>query len=268
MNGNVIVLGLIQGLTEFLPVSSSGHLALTQNLLHFSEAPLPFDVVLHVATMVATLIYFRNDVISLFCEWLSGFAGREGRRRPGWRFGWAVLAGTAVTVAVALPLRDVVENWMASLLAVGCALLVTSLLLWVAGGFSPKEGQVGLRNGLLVGLAQGLAVIPGISRSGSTIVTGLATGLSPEEAFRFSFLLSLPAILGAILLQTHEAGGLSELVGHLPSGWISGALVAFGSGYLALALLRRVVTLGRWRGFAGYCLLLGVISIGLSFFRG
>lgn len=268
MNGDVLVLGLVQGLTEFLPVSSSGHLALAQNLLAFSEAPLPFDVVLHVATMVATLCYFKKDVLSLLADWLSGFGGAEGRTRPGWRFGWAVLAGTIMTVCIALPLKGVVESWMASLLAVGCALLVTSLLLGIAQTFPQKDGQVNLRTGLLVGFVQGLAVIPGISRSGSTIVTGLFSGLSREEAFRFSFLLSLPAILGAIILQVREAGGLSELATDLPHGWFPGALVAFVSGYFALALLRRVVTLGRWRGFALYCLLLGMASIGLSFFRG
>lgn len=265
---DVLVLGFLQGLTEFLPVSSSGHLALAQNLLQFSEAPLPFDVMLHVATMAATLLYFRRDVLSLLGDWLSGFTGTEGRRRPGWRFGWAVIAGTVVTVAVALPLKDLVESWMMSLLAVGCALLVTSLLLWTAGGFPCGEGRVSLKTGLLVGLAQGLAVVPGISRSGSTIVAGLALGLSRDEAFRFSFLLSLPAILGAILLQIDEAGGVTGLAGNLPSGWLFGALVAFGSGYAALALLRRIVTLGRWRGFALYCLVLGGVSIGLSFIRG
>lgn len=268
MNADVLILGLVQGLTEFLPVSSSGHLALAQNLLAFSEAPLPFDVVLHVATMVATLFYFRKDIRSLLTDWFSGFGSEEGRNRPGWRFGWAVLVGTVMTVGIALPLKGVVESWMASLLAVGCALLVTSLLLGLAQVLPSKDGQVSLRTGFLVGFAQGLAVIPGISRSGSTIVTGLFSGLSPQEAFRFSFLLSLPAILGAILLQLREAGGLSELAQSLPRGWAFGALVAFVSGYLALALLRRVVTLGKWKGFALYCFLLGVVSIGLSFFRG
>lgn len=268
-----ILLGLLQGVTEFLPVSSSAHLVLAQTALGWREPSLSFDLLLHVATMAATLLFFRKELCAVAADWFGGWFSPSRRERPGWRYGWAVLAGTLVTVAVALPLKSTVERLFASPLAVGCALLVTaSLLEFGTGrrpsgetgpeGATPRRLSVGV--GLWVGLVQGLAAVPGISRSGSTIVAGQVLGLSREEAFRFSFLLSLPAIAGAALLQVRDLGGMTAFLADLPEGWLPGALVAFVAGYAALVVLRRVVLAGRLRGFALYCALLGSGAVALS----
>lgn len=251
-----VILGLLQGLTEFLPVSSSAHLALAQAFFGFSEPMLTFDVALHFATMIATMIYFREDLVNLGGQWFSGLVRPDSRKTPGWTIGWAMIAGTAITVALALPLKPLVERLSTSVFAVGVALLATGGILWLASSMSPRTGVVRLFNALPMGLAQGLAVIPGISRSGSTIVAGMISGLSPQEAFRLSFLMSLPAVLGATLLELKD---VSSAV--MPSGWLVGMVVSGVSGYFALKVLHKVVTLGRWRGFSLYCVAVGLIAI-------
>ncbi len=263
-----LLLGLLQGVTEFLPVSSSGHLALAQWLLGFREAPLPFDLLLHVATMAVTVVYFRKDLLRFLLDWIGGFLSADNRRKEGWRYGWAVAVGTIVTAFPALGLKSLVERMIHFPWAVAAALLVTSLLLFSTCRLPRRSGQVSLSSGLLVGFVQGLAVIPGISRSGSTIIAGLAAGLKPEEAFRFSFLLSIPAIFGATLLQWRELGDWGRFTAVLPEGWLWGTAAAFVAGYASLAILRRAVTLGRWKGFACYCLLVGLGALGLFFFKG
>lgn len=253
-------LGALQGVTEFLPVSSSGHLALLQMFLGFREAPLAYDVILHGATMMATLLFFRRDIRVLTGEWISGFFRPEGRSTPGWRIGWSVVAGTLVTALIGLPLKPLVVRALASPALVGAGLLVTAALLLIAETARSRNARVSLRNALFVGLAQGIAVLPGISRSGATLAAGLRSGLEREEAFRFSFLLSLPAIAGAVLLELRH--GLS--VGDLPPGWMWGALAAFLTGYAALRFLRRIVVRGQLRLFAVYCACIGALALGAS----
>ncbi|PIE53798.1 MAG: bacitracin resistance protein [Dethiosulfovibrio peptidovorans] len=247
-----LLLGLIQGITEFLPISSSGHLALAQSFFGFTEPVLAFDVALHGATMAATLVYFRRDVVTLGSQWFFGVLHPQARRMTGWFVGWAVIFGTLITVAIGLPLKPLVERLSMSVFAVGVALIVTGLLLLLADHLPRKGGSVSIRAGSVIGVAQGMAVIPGISRSGVTIVAGLLSRLSPQEAFRFSFLLSLPAIAGAMILELSD---FSSIV--MPPGWSLGVLCAGVSGYGALCLLHRVVTLGRWRWCAWYCLVVG-----------
>lgn len=254
-----VVLGLIQGFTEFLPVSSSAHLALAQAFFGFSEPMLTFDVSLHFATMMATVVYFRDDMITLGGQWLSGLFRKEGRKTHGWIVGWAMILGTILTVSIGLPLKPVVERLSTSVFSVGIALLGTGGLLYVASIVPRGDGVIGLGTAVPVGLAQGLAVIPGISRSGSTIVTGMICRLSPQEAFRFSFLLSLPAVFGATLLELMDASSSA-----MPSGWLVGMAVSGVSGYFALKVLHKVVTLGRWRGFSLYCLIVGLLAMYLG----
>ncbi len=263
MFADSLLLGFIQGLTEFLPVSSSAHLVLFQRVLGWQEPALAFDLVLHVATMAATLCFFWSDVWRLGAEWLSGFRSAEGRK-PGWRYGWAVIAATLATALVGLPLKPLVEMALHSTLTVGVALLLTAALLEGAVRMSEGHRRLGLGNAFLVGLVQGVATFPGISRSGSTIAASVLLGLPREEAFRFSFLLSLPAILGATLLEGKELGGVTPFLESLPSGWWAGVVVAFVTGLLALVILRRVVVQGRWRGFAVYCALLGLTTVVFS----
>jgi undecaprenyl-diphosphatase len=255
-----LVLGVVQGVTEFLPVSSSGHLALLQT---FFESPadnlLAFDLFLHCATVLAVLIFFRKDVGAILGQWCGGFFSKKNRGMEGWRYGWLILAGTAVTALVALPLEKTVETAMSSYLAVGAGLLVTAGLLCVAPLAPDGRKEISLKTVLLVGLVQGLAVFPGISRSGSTIAAALFLGLEASEAFRLSFLMSVPAILGASLLEGVKVLRNPLLV--LPEGWVWAVLAAFALGCLSLAFLRRLVLSGRWAYFGIYCFLLGVAVI-------
>lgn len=262
------LLGLVQGITEFLPVSSSGHLVIAQRFFGWSEPALSFAVMLHLATMAATLIFFRDDIVKTAREWFKGLFSVGSRCLPGWRYGWSVIAGTLATGAVAFVIKPVAESLFSSALFVGFALLVTGFVLHYGSRISPANLPVSLPSALKVGIAQGLAIFPGISRSGSTIVTGLKAGLSREEAFTFSFLLSLPAIFGAAVLEVIEAGGLSSVLSSLPKGWWIGMVVAFGSGLLALSILRRVIVRGRLGFFSIYCIMAGLFVVALNLIRG
>lgn len=265
MSFEVIILGLVQGLTEFLPVSSSGHLALIQIFLGTQMPPLSYDIVLHVATMCATLIFFMGDIYSLLCEWLKGFAASDYRRSAGWSTGWAVVLGTVITGIIGIAMKDFAEIALQNSLMVGLGLLFTGIVL-IFGSFTRVGlGNVRVTDGIFVGIAQGIAVLPGVSRSGMTIMSGILTGLSKEEAFRFSFLLSIPAILGATLLQVAQIGGFDRFVETLPNGWYIGAAVAFISGFAALVLLKRIVIASKWWVFGVYCLVLGGADIIITY---
>ncbi len=267
----VFFMGLLQGVTEFLPVSSSGHLVLMKQIFSVDNASLTYDVLLHFATMLATLLYFGKDILRLLREWCAGFASADARGGEGWNVGWAVLAGTVATAAAGLPLKPVVERMAALPGAVGAGLLCTSLLLWRGSSMvasATSEGRpVSLFRGLLIGLVQGAAVLPRVSRSGSTIVAGMKTGLSAPSAFRLSFLLSLPAVLGATLIEVRGLLKSGEWAASLPEGWAAGFFASFVAGFFSLALLRRVVAAGRWRPFAVYCAFAGALSILLSLAR-
>ena len=261
------LLGLLQGLTEFLPVSSSGHLALARALFSVENASLTYDVLLHFATMLATLVYFGTDIVSLLREWFAGFLSSE-ERCEGWYTGWAVLAGTLSTAVVALPLKPVVVRMGSIPGAVGAGLMFTSLLLWRASFRRPSEERsISPLLGMLIGVVQGVAVLPGVSRSGSTIFAGLRAGLPSERAFRFSFLMSIPAVLGATLLEARGLLAMSDWSSSLPAGWQVGMIISFAAGLCSLVLLRRVSAAGRWRPFAVYCALAGALSITLSLVR-
>lgn len=261
-------LGLLQGVTEFLPVSSSGHLVIAQELLGWSEPALSFDIMLHFATMAATVFFFRKEISKIGHEWILGLFFPSARELPGWRYGWTVALGTVVTVITALAAKPLIVLLFRSALFVGFALIVTGAVLCYGATIIPKGLKVKLSTGAIVGFAQGLAVFPGISRSGLTIVTGLRAGLDPEESFSFSFLLSLPAITGATVLELLEAGGFKQLIDSLPPGWWAGMIAAFVSGLAALGILRKVVARGRWRGFSIYCLAAGSLVLVLNLIRG
>ncbi len=265
---SAVFLGLVQGITEFLPVSSSAHLALFQRLFGFGEAALSYDIMLHFATMLAAVTFFAPDIASLLNGWVRGFFSPLGRESEGWSFGWAVLAGTVLTGAVALPLRPVVELAITQPWAIGAGLLATACLLAYGVSLSEDSGDrpVTLARGLIVGLVQGIAVMPGLSRSGFTIVAGMKTGLTASSAFRFSFLLSVPAIFGATLLEALKLLKTPDWSSTLPPGWIWGMIGAFLSGLLALRIFRSLVVRGRWRPFVVYCGAVGSFSLALSFF--
>lgn len=258
MNGYVasFLQGVLQGATEYLPVSSSGHLSLFQFLTDFRGPSLQFDLLLHLATLLATLLYFRADIWQFSCDFFSGFVSLDARKRQGWRFGWAVVAATFVTGFVGLLIKGPAETAAGSPKILGCLWLVTAFLCFCAWKMTEGDLTPGLKIGLLVGLAQGFAVMPGVSRSGATITVALALGMSAPEAFRFSFLASLPAIAGAALLELKDVQSDA-----LPVGWWLGFLAAFVVGLFCLALLRRVVNSRQWWPFALYCAVLGVVCL-------
>ena len=261
-----MLLGLVQGLTEFLPISSSGHLAIAQHFVPGFEQPgLLFDVVLHVGTLAAVCVYFWKDLAAL----VGGRRGNPHGLSLAERLRLLAFMGAAtfVTGGLGILLRDRVEAAFASLAAVGVMLLATGVLLLAGSALSARIGtgraerQTGLGDALFVGLAQGLAVMPGISRSGSTIAASLARGLEPAWAARFSFLLSIPAVAGAALLECRECGPAAA--GH----WLAygaGAVVAFGSGLAAIRLVMGAVKRGSFGLFAYYCFGLGGLALALS----
>ncbi len=257
---NAVVLGIVQGLTEFLPVSSSGHLVLGQRLLGVNEPSMLFDVAVHVGTLVAVVAVFRNDIWAMLQGlWDRGTAGRTGRRLI-----WLVVVGSVPTAIIGLLFKDRFEAMFSSCLAVGVALLITGTLLAVAGrapaGDRDAE-RTGAGRALLIGAAQGLAITPGLSRSGSTISVALLLGVDRKLAAHYSFLLSIPAILGALLLQVRdlEAGQAVDWAPLLIGGAVAGV-----TGWAALRVLLRVVQAGRLHWFAPYCWVLGLAAVAWS----
>jgi undecaprenyl-diphosphatase len=250
---SAIVLGVVQGLTEFLPVSSSGHLAIAQHFLPgFDQPGVLFDVVLHLGTLGAVLIYLRHEVSLLFSGLQWGSAGRAGRKLI------LVLAvGTLPAVVAALLFGDFVEQSFEDLWVVAVALCVTGVLLLFSRRFSGtgrELADVGFADALFVGIFQSVALLPGISRSGTTIVSGLGRGLAHGSAARFSFLLSIPAILGAAVFNLRE-------VAYVPSaafgGYVAGFLTAFAIGYLSIGIVIKVLASERFHLFGYYCLGMG-----------
>jgi undecaprenyl-diphosphatase len=231
-----LLLGVIQGLTEFLPVSSSGHLVLGQRMLGLTEPHLLFDVAVHVGTLLAVVAVFSDDLRLMVASVLPG-RDRDGRGR---RLVILVAVGMVPAAIAGLLFRDAFEALYASTLTVGVALLVTGSLLMLTSmiphGTRNLEGR-GLLTAFLVGVAQAIAIVPGVSRSGATISVGLALGLGRGSAARLSFLLSIPAILGALVLQLADVG---ELAVHEAAPLLIGGASAAITGYVALRLLLRV----------------------------
>jgi len=263
-----IFLGVIQGLTEFLPISSSGHLVLFQNLLGYKDPALLFDVSLHLGTLAAVCLYFRTDLRNMAAEswtFASRLCGGRQTVRDLEHNAYAsltlwVLIGTVPTGLIGVFFRAPLEHLFASLNAVGVMLLCTGVLLAAVKFIPPQYNQrsrVGLLAALAIGAAQGLAIAPGLSRSGATIVCGLFFKLQRDLAARFSFLLSVPAILGAMLVQ------LSDLDGSRINllSWFLGFLTSVLVGLIALKILMTMVHKGRLYYFAPYCWALGLLVL-------
>jgi undecaprenyl-diphosphatase len=269
-----LILGVVQGLTEFLPVSSSGHLALAQSLIPGFEQPGVFlDVMLHVGTLAAVAVYFRRELGQLARALPGLWPGAAGKDKESRRLLLGIVAASIPTAVIGILLEDRVEAFMSSVPIVGAALMVTGLWLLAGEALGRKAearpGSPGLGRSLLIGLAQGIAVTPGISRSGSTIATARALGATGPEAARFSFLLSLPAVGGAALLtalKNREA--ILASTGEQIAAYAVGPLVAGLVGFVAIGLVMRLLRSGRFVWFAAYCLVLGALSLGLGLYFG
>jgi len=255
-----LLLGLLQGATEFLPVSSSGHLAIAQHLLSgFSQPGILFDVLLHLGTMVAVILYFRRDLAALAAAPFRGEKARTERRVL-----MLLILGSVPTAVIGLSFKDFFEGLFGNIPLVGLMLLVTGSLLFVAERFRKagrREEDLTLGDALVVGTIQGLAIIPGISRSGSTIAALLMKGVDGETAARFSFLLALPAVFGAALLSLRDLQGVPA--GELPL-YLAATGIAFVTGLLSIHLLLGIIRRRRLAAFAIYCWLVGALAFSLT----
>ncbi len=245
------ILGIVQGLTEFLPVSSSGHLVLVHSFFGFIEQGIFFDICLHVGTLVAVILYFGKDIIRLIRE-----------RNVLWLF--CVIIGTIPAVFAALLFEDRISAFFVSPRKAAFMLLVTGFVLFAAQLSLRKEPGAGrgptLLKSFFVGVAQAFALLPGISRSGMTISAGLFGRMSAENAFRFSFLLSIPAILGALLYKMLKAD-MGQIVANELGAYLAGIAAALVTGLLSLFLLWKVLRTRCLYVFGIYCLLLGITGI-------
>jgi undecaprenyl-diphosphatase len=252
---------MVQGLTEFLPVSSSAHLVFFQSLFGLKESQVFFDVVLHLGTLLAVIVFFRSEIVRMARDLPKGFKGRTDVPGSTRLLLWIILASIP-TGLMGLLLKDWFEPLFSQPKTVGVMLLITGLALWLTR-YRKGEGRTVERMGWIdavaIGIAQGVAIIPGISRSGATICSGLFLGLDRELSGRFSFLLSVPAILGATLLEFRKFESPSEVWAYL-----AGAAVAFGVGLLALKVLMRIIRRGKLFNFAYYCWAMGVVMIAVA----
>lgn len=269
---SAVLMGLLQGVTEFLPVSSSGHLSLFQNFFNGKAPDALFNILLHFATLLAVFVYYWHDIVDMIAEFFRGAAALVGRKGgnepvpPARRLVLMVILGTLPLVVV-LPFKSKVEALGASTLFIGCALLVTGLLLFASDHLKPgrkSERTMTVADALLIGCAQALAVVPGLSRSGTTISAGTARGLDRTFAVRFSFLLSLPAVLGATLLEVLDAAKAGVDPALIPQ-YLLGMAVAAVSGYFAIRLVELLAKKGRFGAFAYYCWAVGLVTIIATF---
>lgn len=264
-------LGLVQGITEFLPISSSGHLAILQILFHlnYSESSnLFFTVLLHLGTLAAVIVYYWHDIVGMFLEFFRGIKvlctpSEYGKPiPPARRLVFLVIVG-CLPLFLVLPVKSYIEALNNNIFFVGCALIVTGLILFFSDRFAQghdNEKTASIPSVLLVGIAQAVATLPGISRSGSTIAAGMALGYDRRYAVRFSFLLSLPAVIGANLLDLHDAVSMG-IDSSLMSIYLVGVLVAAVSGYFAIRVVNVVADKGKFGKFAYYCWAVGLLAI-------
>ena len=262
-----IVLGVLQGITEFLPVSSSGHLVLVQHFLGIKESQVFFDVMLHFGTLGAVIIVYyqligslvRTGFATLFQADFYRYPRLTISNSPNLRLIWFLLLGSIPTGIIALLFKDSFEAIFGKPMVVAGMLIITGLILQLSRlGQRRRQTETPLRawHTPLVGIVQGLAIIPGISRSGSTISISLLLGLSPQVAAQYSFLLSIPAILGAVILKFKDVGEITIA----PTVIVAGILTSFIVGYIALRFLLAMLNRGKFSIFSYYCFALGIVA--------
>ncbi|MBO8158553.1 undecaprenyl-diphosphatase UppP [Thermosyntropha sp.] len=251
------ILGMVQGLTEFLPISSSGHLVIFQHLFGLEEAPLTFDVLLHMGTLVAVFIAFWRDIVAIL-------------KKPFDKLTFLILVGIIPAGLAGYFLEDYVSMAFESLLVVGLGLIFTGAILKISENYAnnnillKKAEEISYKDALFIGILQAFAILPGISRSGSTIAAGLFAGLDRDFAARFSFLLSIPVILGAGIFQLKDLSfAVVEAADIAP--YVVGMLSAALFGYFAIKVVLRLVKRGRLAVFSYYCWIVAVFSLAMYF---
>ncbi len=248
-----LLLGVVQGITEWLPVSSSGHLVIAQQVFGIN-VPLLFDIALHVGTLLAVVLFFHDEVKKLLGSLLKlDFRSEYGRLL------FFIILASIPTALIGFAFHDLFESFFSSLLAVGIALVITGFILFISEKKSGNR-EITFLDSLLIGISQGITIIPGISRSGITISTGLLRGIDRTKAAKFSFLLSIPAIIGAALLEYNWTG----FTGVDTAALLVGTASAFVSGYFSIKFLLNLIVRKKFHDFAYYCWLLGFIVVVLA----
>lgn len=263
----VVVLSVVQGLTEFLPVSSSGHLAITSRLFFADDAGASFTAVSQLGTEAAVLVYFFRDIVRIVRAWFAGVFDRERRDNVDYRMGWYVIIGTIPIGLLGFAFKDEIRTGARNLWLIATAMLVFSAVIAAAeyvGRQNRHAGQLTWRDGLIVGLAQCLALVPGVSRSGATISAGLFLGLDRPLAARFGFLLAIPAVFASGLFSLpdafHPTGeGMSATGAQLALS----VVITFAVGYAAIAWLLRFLTHHAMYWFVGYRVVLALAVLTL-----
>lgn len=264
-----IILGIIQGLTEFLPVSSSGHLVLGQTFFGITQSQLTFDISVHVGTLLAVLVIYSSDIMAMISS-VFGFLSRAVAFKPvahlvnedkNLQMAGLIVIGSIPTAIIGLVLKQFEHVLFTSEVLVGFMLILTGTILWGSRKFYFSENKstgFSIKNAFFIGIVQGLAVIPGISRSGSTIAAGMFVGIDRHMAAKFSFLLSIPAILGAQVLSIKDMinSGLS-----IDPVTIYATIASFITGLIALKILLTLVHSGKFHLFAPYCWLIGSLVL-------
>ena len=267
-----VLMGIVQGLSEFLPVSSSAHLVFTSNFYKvFKNIPIAeqsteevfFDIMLHLGTLIAVLIFFRKDVIEITKALFEAIKKWNFSSHLA-KLGLYIIAGTVVTIILALPFNEAANHLVFHPALVGGLLIITGGVLFLSEYLSKKKpttNEVGLKQALLIGLAQGLAVLPGFSRSGWTIATGLFTGLDRQTAARYSFLLSIPIILGASMVYPLVKIDVHEAVTYNWYSIILGTIVSGIVGYLCIKYFMKFISKFSLNIFGWYCIVMGVFTV-------
>lgn len=273
-----IIMGIIQGLSEFLPISSSGHLVIASNLYKYftgieqsaeTNQEVFLDIMLHLGTLIAVCIFFRKEIQEIFTALLNGIKTRDFSSYDG-KLSLYIFVGTAITAATALPLYGIIEDFLFSPIAVGFLLLGTGVLLigseYFSGKLTQREEKVNWKTAILMAIAQGLAALPGFSRSGLTISTGLICKRERVCVARYSFLLSIPIIFGASMVFPLAKLDFSELVTFNWKAIILGTLVSGIVGYLCIKYFMKLISRYSLSFFGYYCLTAGILTLGFFTF--
>lgn len=259
-----VVLGTLQGLTEFLPISSSAHLRIFPELFGWGDPGAAFTAVVQIGTELAVLIYFRKDIWTIGSTWVQSIWKAELRGHRDTRMGWYIIVGSLPIVVLGITLKDVIERDFRNLWIVATMLVVMGVVLGIAdrvGRNSRSIESLGLREAVLLGFAQAMALVPGVSRSGATISMGRLLGFERAAATRFAFLLAIPAVVGAGLFTLPDIPNGDNAYGWGPT--IVATIVSFVVGYAAIAWLLRYVSTRSYTPFVLYRVLLGLATMGL-----
>ncbi len=259
-----VVLGVIQGLTEFLPISSSAHLRIFPELFGWGDPGAAFTAVIQIGTEVAVLIFFRHDIWRIGSTWVRSLVRPELRGHEDSRVGWYIIVGSVPIVLLGVALKDVIERDFRNLWIIGTTLIVLGVILGVADRVGRNDRgieRMTLAHATLLGLAQAAALVPGVSRSGATISMGRFLGYEREAATRFAFLLAIPAVVGAGLFQLREIPGGENAYGAGPT--LVATMVSFLVGYAAIAWLLRYVSTRSYLPFVLYRIVLGGLTLAL-----